>query len=147
MSAADTFMWDPHHLVHMTSAVVPIYNQSIQEIWNAYSQGSHTWYYLHVWEGWGWHGGRAQYSRFCLWWELITWCSPLSDVISMTRPSIVSLPWTPRESCLHLPLSLLRVGFIKSDNHHTPIHLSWTSSTKCVKRTRKASNYCSLYIS
>lgn len=39
----------PHPLLHMTSPVVSIYCQSIpgQELWSAYSQGSHTWYYLH----------------------------------------------------------------------------------------------------
>lgn len=55
----------------------------------------------------------------CTPWALITWPSPLSDVISMTLRSIASLPWTPRESCLRLPPLWLRVGL-------TNMHLRWS---------------------
>lgn len=42
--------------------------------------------------------------NLCVSWTLITWSSDLSDVILMTRRSIKSRPWTPKESSLPTPL-------------------------------------------
>lgn len=135
---------DQYHLVQMTSPVVSIYCQSIpgQELWKAPQSWTRIVGIIYM-------AGRAEVEvgeghctleslrvRMCASWTLITWRSPLSDVILMTQPSIVSPPWIPKESSLKLPPSLLRVGFSESSKHHTPM-----LSTTTQKQPSQSHNY------
>lgn len=134
---------DPPHLVQMTSSVVSIYCQSIPgpELWNALQSRAHIVGIIYMAEradvdvGEGNCMQRSFRERMCVSWTLITWCSLLSDVILMTQRSIGSLLWTPRESCLLLPPSLLRVGLTKSWNHHLSMLLTRANSQRKLSRS------------